>query len=52
MSHIILLKVTKFQQSLLITLQVADEKPEGQKVCLFDHVLAKHSSINWLPWKQ
>ena len=29
MSHIILLKVTKFQQPLLITLGVADEKPEG-----------------------
>ena len=31
-SHIISLKVTKFQQPLLITLGVADEKPEeGQK---------------------
>ena len=29
MSHIISLKVTKFQQPLLITLGVADEKPEG-----------------------
>ena len=29
MSHIILLKLTKFQQPLLITLRVADEKPEG-----------------------
>ena len=29
LSHIILLKVTKFQQPLLITLGVADEKPEG-----------------------
>ena len=29
MSHIIWLKVTKFQQPLLITLRVADEKPEG-----------------------
>ena len=29
MSHIISLKVTKFQQALLITLGVADEKPEG-----------------------
>ena len=28
-SHIISLKVTKFQQPLLITLGVADEKPEG-----------------------
>ena len=28
MSHIISLKVTKFQQPLLITLRVADEKPE------------------------
>ena len=31
MSHIISLKVTKFQQPLLITLGVADEKPEGAK---------------------
>ena len=30
MSHIISLKVTKFQQPLLITLGVADEKPEGE----------------------
>ena len=29
MSHIISLKVTKFQQPLPITLGVADEKPEG-----------------------
>ena len=29
MSHIISLKVNKFQQPLLITLGVADEKPEG-----------------------
>ena len=29
MSHIISLNVTKFQQPLLITLGVADEKPEG-----------------------
>ena len=29
LSHIISLKVTKFQQPLLITLGVADEKPEG-----------------------
>ena len=29
MSHIISLKVTKFQQPLLITLGAADEKPEG-----------------------
>ena len=29
MSHIIPLKVAKFQQPLLITLGVADEKPEG-----------------------
>ena len=29
MSHIISLKVAKFQQPLLITLGVADEKPEG-----------------------
>ena len=29
MCHIISLKVTKFQQPLLITLGVADEKPEG-----------------------
>ena len=29
MSHIISLKVTKFQQPLLITLGVEDEKPEG-----------------------
>ena len=29
MSHIISLKVTKFQEPLLITLGVADEKPEG-----------------------
>ena len=29
MSHIKTLKVTKFQQPLLITLGVADEKPEG-----------------------
>ena len=31
MSHIISLKVTKFQQHLLITLGVGDEKPEGAK---------------------
>ena len=31
MSHIISLKVTKFQQPLLITLGVADKKPEGGK---------------------
>ena len=31
MSHIISLKVTKFQQPLLITLRVADKKPEGGK---------------------
>ena len=31
MSHIISLKVTKFQQHLLITVGVADEKPEGAK---------------------
>ena len=31
MSHIIWLKVTKFQQPLLITLGVADETPEGAK---------------------
>ena len=31
MSHIISLKVTKFQQPLLITLGLADEKPEGGK---------------------
>ena len=31
MSHIISLKVTKFQQPLLITLGVTDEKPEGVK---------------------
>ena len=29
MSHLNSLKVTKFQQPLLITLGVADEKPEG-----------------------
>ena len=29
MSHIISLKATKFQQPLLITLGVADGKPEG-----------------------
>ena len=29
MSHVILLKVTKFQQPLLITLGVPDEKREG-----------------------
>ena len=32
MSHIISLKVTKFQQPLLITLGVADEKPEEDRV--------------------
>ena len=31
MSHIISLQVTKFQQPLLITLGVADEKPERAK---------------------
>ena len=31
MSHIISLNVTKFQQPVLITLGVADEKPEGGK---------------------
>ena len=38
-SHIISLKVTKFQQSLPITLGVADEKPEGggQKAPLARH---------------
>ena len=30
MSHIILLKVTKLQWPLLISLGVADEKPEGR----------------------
>ena len=29
MTHIIWVKVTKFQQPLLFTLGVADEKPEG-----------------------
>ena len=31
MSHIISLKVTKFQQPLLIALGIADENPEGAK---------------------
>ena len=36
LSHIISLKVTKFQQPLLITLGVAHKKPEeGQKAYLF-----------------
>ena len=30
MSHIISLNVAKFQQPLLVTLGVADEKPEGR----------------------
>ena len=57
MCHIISLKVTKFQQPLLITLGVADEKPEGgqkapprREIGLTRKTICSAVKVYVLPW--